>query len=193
MGSGIPKNPTGLTSSSPHSLFDMGGEYYCFSSDITCSFPANGKFTEKQKAIYEAVLRSCRAVMSAMKPGEGRAGPGGGPTTQPGDARWLCAWLRPLRRQGALEKQNYTLCSESACARLVRLWMVSCPRVTPKKGGWPPSRSRAGDRERSLRLPPVPSDLHLHSPLPALATGMSACPLSCSEADFTAGRTAASE
>lgn len=36
----------------------MGGEYYCFASDITCSFPANGKFTEDQKAIYEAVLRS---------------------------------------------------------------------------------------------------------------------------------------
>lgn len=50
-------------------LFDMGGEYYCFASDITCSFPANGKFTEDQKAIYEAVLRSCRAVMNAMKPG----------------------------------------------------------------------------------------------------------------------------
>uniref|UniRef100_A0A8C5XNH9 Xaa-Pro dipeptidase n=1 Tax=Microcebus murinus TaxID=30608 RepID=A0A8C5XNH9_MICMU len=50
-------------------LFDMGGEYYCFSSDITCSFPANGKFTADQKAIYEAVLRSCRAVMAAMKPG----------------------------------------------------------------------------------------------------------------------------
>ncbi|XP_005862728.1 PREDICTED: xaa-Pro dipeptidase [Myotis brandtii] len=50
-------------------LFDMGGEYYCFSSDITCSFPANGKFTEDQKAIYKAVLRSCRAVMSSMKPG----------------------------------------------------------------------------------------------------------------------------
>nr|KAF6286203.1 peptidase D [Myotis myotis] len=33
-------------------LFDMGGEYYCFSSDITCSFPANGKFTEDQKAIH---------------------------------------------------------------------------------------------------------------------------------------------
>ncbi|XP_069314324.1 xaa-Pro dipeptidase isoform X2 [Eulemur rufifrons] len=50
-------------------LFDMGGEYYCFASDITCSFPANGKFTADQKAIYEAVLRSCRAVMGAMKPG----------------------------------------------------------------------------------------------------------------------------
>uniref|UniRef100_A0A8D1P2J5 Xaa-Pro dipeptidase n=1 Tax=Sus scrofa TaxID=9823 RepID=A0A8D1P2J5_PIG len=50
-------------------LFDMGGDYYCFASDITCSFPANGKFTEDQKAIYEAVLRSCRAVMNSMKPG----------------------------------------------------------------------------------------------------------------------------
>lgn len=57
----------------------MGGEYYCFSSDITCSFPANGKFTADQKAIYEAVLRSCRAVMSAMKPGEDAGGRGAGP------------------------------------------------------------------------------------------------------------------
>ncbi|XP_061029268.1 xaa-Pro dipeptidase isoform X2 [Eubalaena glacialis] len=51
------------------SVFDMGGEYYCFASDITCSFPANGKFTLDQKAIYEAVLRSSRAVMNTMKPG----------------------------------------------------------------------------------------------------------------------------
>uniref|UniRef100_A0A8C1NRK1 Xaa-Pro dipeptidase n=1 Tax=Cyprinus carpio TaxID=7962 RepID=A0A8C1NRK1_CYPCA len=51
------------------SLFDMGGEYYCYSSDITCSFPANGKFTADQRAIYEAVLKSSRAVMAAIKPG----------------------------------------------------------------------------------------------------------------------------
>uniref|UniRef100_A0A6I8NAU7 Xaa-Pro dipeptidase n=1 Tax=Ornithorhynchus anatinus TaxID=9258 RepID=A0A6I8NAU7_ORNAN len=51
------------------SLFDMGGEYYCFASDITCTFPVNGKFTADQKAIYEAVLKSCRAVMKAVKPG----------------------------------------------------------------------------------------------------------------------------
>uniref|UniRef100_A0A8C9R7Y3 Xaa-Pro dipeptidase n=1 Tax=Scleropages formosus TaxID=113540 RepID=A0A8C9R7Y3_SCLFO len=50
-------------------LFDMGGEYYCYTSDITCSFPANGKFTEDQKVIYEAVLKSSRAVMAAIKPG----------------------------------------------------------------------------------------------------------------------------
>lgn len=47
----------------------MGGEYYCYSSDITCSFPVNGKFTADQRAIYEAVLKSSRAVMAAIKPG----------------------------------------------------------------------------------------------------------------------------
>ena len=51
------------------SLFDMGGEYYCYASDITCSFPCNGKFTEKQRQIYEAVYDASRAVMAACKPG----------------------------------------------------------------------------------------------------------------------------
>ncbi|KAJ8281368.1 hypothetical protein GJAV_G00066850 [Gymnothorax javanicus] len=50
-------------------LFDLGGEYYCYGSDITCSFPANGKFTADQKAIYEAVLKASRAVLAALKPG----------------------------------------------------------------------------------------------------------------------------
>lgn len=47
----------------------MGAEYYCYTSDITCSFPANGKFTEDQKAIYNAVLNASRAVMAAIRPG----------------------------------------------------------------------------------------------------------------------------
>lgn len=50
-------------------LFDMGAEYFCYASDITCSFPANGKFTEKQKIIYNAVLKANRAVIQAAKPG----------------------------------------------------------------------------------------------------------------------------
>lgn len=50
-------------------LFDMGAEYYCFCSDITCSYPANGKFTEDQKLVYNAVLRANRAVVAAAKPG----------------------------------------------------------------------------------------------------------------------------
>jgi Xaa-Pro dipeptidase len=48
----------------------MGAEYYCFASDITCSFPANGKFTDRQKGIYNAVLEASRAVIAHIKPGK---------------------------------------------------------------------------------------------------------------------------
>lgn len=41
--------------------------HYC--SDVTVSFPVNGKFTQKQAEIYNVVLNSNRAVMSALKPG----------------------------------------------------------------------------------------------------------------------------
>ena len=50
-------------------LFDMGGEYYRFCSDITCSYPVNGKFTEKQKVIYNAVLAARDAVVEKARPG----------------------------------------------------------------------------------------------------------------------------
>jgi len=50
-------------------LLDMGAEYHCYCSDITCSFPASGKFTEDQKIIYGTVLSAQKAVMAAMKPG----------------------------------------------------------------------------------------------------------------------------
>ena len=50
-------------------LLDMGCEYACYASDITCSFPVNGKFTEDQLLIYEAVLAAQVAVIQAMGPG----------------------------------------------------------------------------------------------------------------------------
>lgn len=50
-------------------LFDMGGNYFGYAADITCSFPASGKFTPDQKLIYEAVLKANRAVYKAAKPG----------------------------------------------------------------------------------------------------------------------------
>lgn len=44
-----------------------GVHHYC--SDITSSFPVNGKFTQKQREIYEIVLKANRAVIEALKPG----------------------------------------------------------------------------------------------------------------------------
>lgn len=51
-------------------LLDMGGELHCYASDITCSFPASGKFTDDQRMVFEAVRDMACAVMDAMKPGE---------------------------------------------------------------------------------------------------------------------------
>ncbi|XP_040582067.1 xaa-Pro dipeptidase [Lepeophtheirus salmonis] len=50
-------------------LFDMGGEYYRYCSDVTCSYPANGVFSLKQKLIYNAVLKANRAVLHTIRPG----------------------------------------------------------------------------------------------------------------------------
>lgn len=47
----------------------MGGNYYGYAADITCSYPVNGKFTEDQKLIYNAVLNARNAVIAAAKPG----------------------------------------------------------------------------------------------------------------------------
>jgi Xaa-Pro aminopeptidase len=51
-------------------LIDAGAEYKLFSGDITRTFPANGKFTKAQRAIYEAVLNANKEVIRIVKPGE---------------------------------------------------------------------------------------------------------------------------
>ncbi|KAL4090532.1 hypothetical protein QTP88_025347 [Uroleucon formosanum] len=50
-------------------LFDMGASYSGYTADVTVSFPANGKFTNDQRAIYNTVLAASLAVMNAIKPG----------------------------------------------------------------------------------------------------------------------------
>jgi Xaa-Pro dipeptidase len=50
-------------------LFDMGAEYACYASDITCSFPGNGTFSLKYKPLYQAVLDAQIAVYNMAKPG----------------------------------------------------------------------------------------------------------------------------
>ena len=50
-------------------LLDMGAEYHCYGADITRTFPSDGKFSEQQRNIYNAVLASQKAVFDAVKPG----------------------------------------------------------------------------------------------------------------------------
>jgi Xaa-Pro aminopeptidase len=50
-------------------LIDAGCELDSYASDITRTFPANGKFTGPQKALYEIVLASQEAAAAVTKPG----------------------------------------------------------------------------------------------------------------------------
>lgn len=50
-------------------LVDSGVAYCGYSSDITITFPANGRFTRRQKDLYAAVLEAQKAAIAAMQPG----------------------------------------------------------------------------------------------------------------------------
>ena len=50
-------------------LVDIGAEYNMYTADITRTVPVSGKFTPKQRQLYEAVLRIQNAVMKATSPG----------------------------------------------------------------------------------------------------------------------------
>jgi Xaa-Pro aminopeptidase len=50
-------------------LNDSGAEYGYYSTDITRTYPASGRFTPEQKAIYEVVLDAQKKAMALVKPG----------------------------------------------------------------------------------------------------------------------------
>jgi Xaa-Pro aminopeptidase len=50
-------------------LIDAATEYEMYASDITRTFPANGHFTDAQRAIYQVVLNAQKSVIEASKPG----------------------------------------------------------------------------------------------------------------------------
>ncbi|WP_428608670.1 Xaa-Pro aminopeptidase [Sedimenticola sp.] len=50
-------------------LIDAGCEYDYYASDITRTFPVNGKFTPEQRALYELVLKSQESAIEKVRPG----------------------------------------------------------------------------------------------------------------------------
>lgn len=50
-------------------LFDIGAEYGGYAGDMTRTVPANGKYTPRQKAVYEACLAVHRYARDIMRPG----------------------------------------------------------------------------------------------------------------------------
>jgi len=50
-------------------VLDVGAQYSGYAADITRTLPANGKYTARQREIYEIVLGAQNAAMAALKPG----------------------------------------------------------------------------------------------------------------------------
>jgi Xaa-Pro aminopeptidase len=50
-------------------VLDVGAQFAGYSADITRTLPANGKFTPRQREIYEIVLGAQNAAIAAVKPG----------------------------------------------------------------------------------------------------------------------------
>ena len=50
-------------------LMDFGAEYANYASDLTRCFPVNGKFTARQKDVYNAVLRVKKGATKLLVPG----------------------------------------------------------------------------------------------------------------------------
>jgi Xaa-Pro aminopeptidase len=50
-------------------LFDVGAEYGNYNADMSRTIPVNGRFTKRQKDVYNAVLRVQEGAMDILKPG----------------------------------------------------------------------------------------------------------------------------
>ncbi len=50
-------------------LMDFGAEYANYAADLTRTIPVNGRFTQRQKDVYNAVLRVMKQAKTMLKPG----------------------------------------------------------------------------------------------------------------------------
>ncbi|EPR66916.1 Xaa-Pro aminopeptidase [Cyclobacterium qasimii M12-11B] len=50
-------------------LMDVGAEYGNYNADMTRTIPVNGRFTKRQRQIYDAVLRVQQQAMNMLRPG----------------------------------------------------------------------------------------------------------------------------
>jgi len=50
-------------------VMDVGAEYSYYTADVTRTFPVSGRFTDRQRRVYELVLGALGAAVDAVRPG----------------------------------------------------------------------------------------------------------------------------
>ena len=89
-------------------LVDAGCEYDYYASDVTRTWPVNGRFTSEQRAIYQVVLDAHAAAIAEVQPGN--------PWNQPHEAA-VRAVTRGLKDLGLLEGSLANLLKTRASQR----------------------------------------------------------------------------
>jgi Xaa-Pro aminopeptidase len=89
-------------------LLDAGCELQLYASDVTRTFPINGRFSVAQRALYDVVLQANRAATAAVRAGQH--------WNAPHEAAVL-AITQGLARLGLLRGRVSTLVRENACQR----------------------------------------------------------------------------
>jgi len=56
-------------------VVDIGAEFSGYSADITRTYPVNGRFTDRQREIYQIVLDAQKAALAQVRPGARLSGP----------------------------------------------------------------------------------------------------------------------
>lgn len=82
-------------------VVDIGAEYQLYTADVTRTYPVNGKFTPRQRELYQLVLDAQTATEESMRKGETQLG---------GTTQFVMAYLRksPLRAKDS-DGVEYTM------------------------------------------------------------------------------------
>lgn len=80
-------------------VVDIGAEYHLYTADVTRTYPVNGKFTPRQRELYQLVLDAQAATEESMLKGETELG---------GTTRFVMAYLRksPLRARDEAGREH---------------------------------------------------------------------------------------
>ncbi|MGD8697866.1 MAG: aminopeptidase P N-terminal domain-containing protein [Gemmatimonadales bacterium] len=79
-------------------VIDAGAEYGYYTADVTRTFPVSGKFTPRQRDIYELVLATQETVIAAVRPG-------------------ATIWQLEGIARGYMRENSNGLCGEATCDR----------------------------------------------------------------------------
>lgn len=84
-------------------VVDIGAEYSYYAADITRTYPSSGKFSERQREIYELVLAAQKRCEQAVEPGKTTLGN----LTQVAREFFKASSLRAKDAQGAERTMDY--------------------------------------------------------------------------------------